>query len=745
MRRTRRLILLLLAIIVGGVAVVYSIQKSTQARNTPAPPRTLPDSISSRQEDWTHEETRDGKPFVRVRARDFRQNADGTHIDLVGVELHLFQDDGKTFDRIRSEKADFDMTAGVLFSDGDVEITMGVPEDPATKPASRLVVIKTSGVHFDKKTGKAWTERHATFGFDRGEGSSTGAAYDPTTRELRMDKDVKIHWRGDNPQAPPMDIEAGTLLYKESEARIFLSPWSKLRRATVAMEGGNATVNLKEGAVEQVIAEAAKGTDTRPNRTVEYAADNLDVRFNAEGVLQSVVGERNARLFSTNSTARTSVRSARLDLDFGAAEEDPVLRKAIATGSASVESQPLPRPNVPMADTRVLRSEVLTLHMREGGEEMDRLETGAPGTAEFIPNAPGNKRRIIKGEHMVIAYGADNQVRSFQATDPATRTESAPVKGKTPPPALTWSKTMTAKFDQKTGAVTHLEQVGAFRYEEGDRRAKAERADLFSPSDDIILTGGARVWDPTGATSADKITMRQKAGEVEADGNVSSTREPEKKKTKDGGLMSGEEPIQARAAKMRSSEDNSVIVYEGNALLWQGSNRITADRIRIDRKNSRLHATGKVVTQLVDKSDLKKKRDVFTTVRAPEFTYDDKTRLAHYTGGAELNRAGTVVTGREIRAWLQSGESDSSLDRAFADGNVKIVQSEKDRTRTGTAEHAEYYVKDAKIVLNGGTPTFADTRKGSTKGERITYYSEGERLLVEGGAKQPVESKVLRK
>ena len=209
--------------------------------------------------------------------------------------------------------------------------------------------------------------------------------------------------------------------------------------------------------------------------------------------------------------------------------------------------------------------------------------------------------------------------------------------------------------------------------------------------------------------------------------------------------MSGDEPIQARAAKMRSSEDNTLIVYEGSALLWQGSNRITANVIRIDRKNNRLHATGNVVTQLIDKAEAKKSRDAFTTVRSPEFTYEDKTRLAHYTGGATLNRAGTVVTGREIRAWLKSESSDSSLDRAFADGNVKIVQSAKDRTRTGTSEHAEYYVQDGKIFLTGGQPVFVDTAKGSTKGERITYYSQGDRLLVEGETKRPVESKVLRK
>ena len=745
MRRTRRLILLLLALIVGGVAVVYTIQKGTQARNAPSRPRTLPDSVSAQQEDWTYDETRDGKPFVRVRARDFKQNAEGNRIDLTGVELHLFQNDGKTFDRIRSQKADFDLNAGVLFSDGDVEITMGVPEDPAAKPAERLVVIKTSGVHFDKNSGKAWTERAASFSFDRGEGSSTGAAYDPTTRELRMDKDVKLHWRGDNPKAAPMDIESGALVYKEAEHKIFLSPWSKLRRQTLAMDGGNATVLLNEGAIEQVLAESAKGVDTQPKRTIEYAADNLDVRFNEKGALQTVVGDRNARLLSATATSKTAVHSGHIDLEFEPAGDESVLRKAIATQGAVVESRPVARPNAVTPDTRVLKSEILTLFMRENGEEMERVETGAPATAEFLPNHPGSQHRTILGDRMSIKYGAGNQVQSVHATGTSTRTDRAPVKGKPQPPALTWSKTMNAAFDEKTGAVSHLEQVGDFRYQEGERRAKAERADLFSPSDDIILTGAARVWDPTGSTSADKITMRQKAGEVEAVGKVASTREPEKKKTKDTGLMSGEEPIQARAAKMLSTEDNSVIVYEGDALLWQGSNRITANRIRIDRKTGRLHATGNVVTQLVDKSDAKKTQPVFTVVRSPEFSYDDKARLAHYTGGASLNRSGTVVTGKEIRAWLTSDQSDSSVDRAFADGNVKIVQSAKDRSRTGTSEHAEYYIKDGKIVLTGGQPAFADTTKGTTKGERITYISEGDKLLVEGESKRPVESKVLRK
>lgn len=746
MRRTRRLILLLLTLIVAGVAIIYNIRKDTQARNAPPPPRSLPESVSARAEDWKWEETRDGKPIVRVRARDQRLNAEGNRLDLTGVELQLFSKDATTFDRVESAKADFDMTAGILFSDGEVEITMGVPADPASKPQARLVHIKSSGVRFETKTGKALTERAATFQFDRGEGSCTGALYDPAARELQMHRDVKLHWRGQDAKAVPMDIETASLLYKEETSEILLSTWSKFHRDTLSMEGGNAIVKVQhDGTIEGVDAFNARGTDKRAARTVDYAADLLHIRFDDQGVLKTVNGEKNAKLLSRDTTATTAVNSDRLDMEFAPQGKDSLLRTAVASGGAVVESHPVPRANVPPADSRVVRSQTVTLRMRENGREMEQMETNAPGTVDFLPNRPGGKKRTVTGQQLRADYGADNQIKTFTATDATTRTESPPVKGKPQPPALTWSKGLAAHFDEARGDLTHLEQWENFRYEEGDRRAKADRADLRYPADEIVLAGAARFWDPTGATSADRILLKQKTGDVEATGNVASTRQPEKKKTKEGGMLAGDEPVQARAGYMIAKDNNRLITYEGEALLWQGSNRITAHRITIDRTTNRLQANANVVTQLLDKSEAGKKQSVFTVVKAPQMVYDDTERLAHYTGGATLNRAGMIVNAQEIRAWLKSGDTDSSLDHAFADGAVKIVQNAPARNRTGSSEHAEYYTDDGKIILSGGAPEFHDTIKGSTKGERITYRTTDDRLFVEGEQKKPVESRILRR
>jgi lipopolysaccharide export system protein LptA len=109
-----------------------------------------------------------------------------------------------------------------------------------------------------------------------------------------------------------------------------------------------------------------------------------------------------------------------------------------------------------------------------------------------------------------------------------------------------------------------------------------------------------------------------------------------------------------------------------------------------------------------------------------------------------LTRGETVVTAREIRVFLKQGE-ESSVDRAVADGAVKIVQTTPQRTRTGVSEHAEYYTADGRTVLNGGTPELVDSIEGTTRGRQLTYFANNDRLLVEGGQGQAVESKLLRK
>ena len=92
---------------------------------------------------------------------------------------------------------------------------------------------------------------------------------------------------------------------------------------------------------------------------------------------------------------------------------------------------------------------------------------------------------------------------------------------------------------------------------------------------------------------------------------------------------------------------------------------------------------------------------MFTVVTAPDMVYTEETRVVDYTGGVVMKRPEMIITAKTIRAFLKDADEDSSLDKAFADGTVKIVSTSQKlkRTRTGTSEHAEYYADDGKVIL----------------------------------------------
>jgi lipopolysaccharide export system protein LptA len=316
---------------------------------------------------------------------------------------------------------------------------------------------------------------------------------------------------------------------------------------------------------------------------------------------------------------------------------------------------------------------------------------------------------------------------------------------------------MVASFDPKTSDLTRLDQKTNFHYEEGLRHANADHATLEQQEDRMQLEGTARMWDDTGSSRADRILMNQKTGDFTAEGHVASTRQPDKD-GKSSAMLSNDEVMQARAQKMTSTDHNLKIRYEGSAVAWQGANRVEADRIDIDRDRQVMEAHGKVISQFVDKDKTKQGEDpappkpatapIFTVVHAPDMVYTEETRIAVYSGGADLKRPDMAVTGKEIRAFLKDADQDSSLDKAFASGTVKIVStSEKlKRTRTGTSEHAEYYADEQKVILQDGKPLLVDSVKGRTTGEQLTWWANDDRLLINGVEKtNPAKSTIRKK
>lgn len=749
-RGVRRLLLAAIGIVLIGVGGAYRIQKRLLQQQSPRKPAVLPLHLNASAEEWLHTTSRpDGRPLISVRARDFRQIKESGLVELEHVELRLYHEEADRYDLVKSERAEFRPAERSLYSEGAVEITLAVPS--GTGSSGRLISIRSSGVKFDTATGKATTERPASFVFENGDGRCVGASYDPNGKELLMYSQVQVDWRAKGPHPRNMRIETDRLSYKEAQSAIILFPWARLTQGPATIHAGDTIVTLDEGLVRRVEAQRAKGEAKYPRQVLEYSADHLFTDFTAEGAIGHVTGEPNARLVSTTPTSRTTVSCNRIDLEFETSSGESVLKSALARGAAVVESTPA----AAAADVRTLRSETIETTMRAGGQEIERVETHAPGRIDFLPRVAGRRRRQMEGERISILYGPDNQIQSFRSVNVATRTEP-PQGAKGRAPVQTWSKDLLAEFDPRTGQMKRMEQWRDFRYQEGNRQATAARA-VFDPEPDVMtLETGARMWDPDGSTSGDVIQLDQKTGRFTVQGHVNSSRAPDSRAAagrpdegpREGawqGLLGGKEPVQAMAERMVSENRNMLIRYEGHAVLWQGGNRVQAGRIVIDRAQRRLTAAGDVISQLADAQPAEGTAPVFTVVRAANLVYTDADRRALYTGQVALSRPDLAVNCERLEAFLAEAGEESRLDRLFADGRVRVVQAVDGSTRTGTGEHAEYYTAEQRIVLRGGNPVFVDSRRGTTRGAELTYFTGDDRLLVSGAPKQPATSRIPRK
>jgi lipopolysaccharide export system protein LptA len=765
MRSLRWLLLVAMIVIVVAVSGIYRAQRiRARANQRPLPP-PVPLGTAANAEDWEwSQSTPDGKPFVKVRAKKFSQSSDNNRSQLRSVELQIYQKDGTHYDRVRAPEAEFIAGENKLYAPGEAEITLDVPVQG--DPPHPLTSIKAAGINFDSKTGQAVTDKHVLFNFEGGEGTSEGASYEPNTHTLHLDRAVVLNLRGKDPKSTPMKVEAGELTYNETEAVIHLGPWSRLTRNQTIMNAATSTVKLVDSGdadhstkrMDTVDAVDAKGMDKRPGRELEYAASMVHVKYTPDGVMEKLDGNGNAHLVSHGNGSDTTMTGDAVELFFNTENSDNELSSAVARGHGSIESRPVPDPKGATADAKILKSDVLDLHMKPGGKELDRVNTHSPGTLEFLPNQAARHRRVLKANQMDIAYAAKNEIQSFHAVDASTETWPSDQDRKKKKPdlnvAYTNSKTIDAIFDEK-GQVKTMKQTGDFHYTEGVRKAQSDFATLDNSKNLMNLENHARISDDSGSTAGDHITLQQTTGDFDARGHVATTRLPDKKKS-GSDMLDSDEPTQGLADHVVSANRNHLIHYIGNAVLWQQSNRLQADRIDIDRDKKSVVADGQVVSQFLDNkkskdADEKTKplpaQPIFTIVKSQHMVYTDADRMAVYTGGAEFLRPSLTVKCATLTAWLNDSKSDadSRINHAFGDGKVEIVQISPDRKRIGTGEHGEYYTDEGKIILTGGEPKLNDTLKGSTVAEKLTYFTDDDRLIVNGTPQKQVKTHLIRK
>ncbi len=745
LRRVRWMLLVAMAVVAAGVGWVYWRERESRRLSRQAPPSPLPENTSAVAAQWEYEIKSGAQSRILIRASRFEQSKEPPVIHLEGLEMEIRQVDGPRYDLVRSGRGTFSQKDGVLAAEGAVEITLGLTRGAAAPPG-RIMKIRTSAVRLEVQTNRAWTEKEAEFEFGAARGRCIGASYDPGAHEIVMESQAELLWTGAAGK-PPLQVWASRVLYRELASEIMLTAPSRLVRGGFELRGQDAFVKLNEqGEIDRLETTGATGTDQMPGRRLDYEAGGLTVHFGEKAEVRRIEATQRARLVSTAAAGITEVTSDRLYLDFAAGKSGSELRHALAIGQGHVENRPAAAKGRPPQPVRVLEAEIIHMAMRPGGEEMERVSTDGPGRIEFRPARAEDPFREVKGEPLTLDYGAENALELFRAHKAETRTVKRGRDGK-PLETRTRSGELLAKFDTETGALDQLEQWEAFQYEEGPKRAQAERAHYEAKTEKMELRGAARVWDESGMTAAPEITLDQKQDVMTAAGGVSTVMRTQG----GGGMIEGGEPLRATSERMRVEDRNNRVLFEGSAVLWQGDMRLRAQRVRIFRKEERVEAEQDVVAEIPDArggaGGAAGQR--VSVVRAPSMVYEGKAKRVVFTGGARLERPAMTVESRELTGYFREetagGKKETRLERLNAQGAVVIRSEARARKRTGRGEHAEYSLHDDRIVLSGGNPSVEDAEKGITRGAVITWFGRQDRMIVDNEGAGPAVSRVKLK
>ncbi len=723
-------ILRILALL-GAIAVAivawrdYQAGQERLAIEEATAPAAIASDVSSQSAGWSWSQTAGNRQRVAIRAGGFRQDRQRSGIQLTDVRLEIQHPESGVYDRVVTEEANFDAGQNRFHSEGRVAITLGLPTGAEPVDESRYTHITTSGATFNTETGEVWTEREVSYAFDGGRGSSLGARYDSMNRQFTMYHEAAVERFADSPTGDRTVIRAGRLEYFESQEQVKLTGGCSLERGSYRVTAESADVFLEDGTLRQIAAVKAIGLSRQEAREVRFETPLLRASYSPEGWIETVVGEGESRLTSATVASLVLAEGDWIELKYAvqAGERDSRLTDANLVGDARVSEQ---RRGKGDGLGRQVESRSIHLTMRPGGEEVAYMETLDRGRITISPETASASERRLAGDTLRVDYGAENRMEKLTARGHVELRDLPQAAGRFP--LTSWSETLDARFDQGSGALLNLKQGGGTRFEQDKRKGSAAES-VYEPAlGRLLLTGNARVDQPSVAIAADKITLTETTGQLDAAGRVTA-RYSEDAPSADGeGMFKQGEPVFAAADTMSSDQGQGRIVYEGRARLWQKVNRVEAKRIIVDRSAKMLEAEGEVRSTLRGPEEGAQP----ALVRSKSLLYQDQQRVAQYRGAVQLLRGPLRVTGDELDATL-AGEAGASLQSAEARGSVEVLQA--DSGQKGFGDKARYDAATQEVILDGTPARAMNARGEETSGARLIYKIDDEGLRVEGGNK----------
>jgi lipopolysaccharide export system protein LptA len=671
--------------------------------------------------------------------------------DLRGQDISLLEDVkitvfGKAGDRndvIHTQSCRYAKADGAIQCDGNVVIDLQSAADAVRDAGDphavpNVIHVETTGVTFEKATGRAQTVQPVKFSFVNGNGEGVGAVYFSEEGRLRLVRDVRIAIQPTEEAGCGKGRKPGTK--KEVVLRGSSLEMEKLSKKIVLMGPATATTSeqeLKAGELDllldaqnraqtviavpgtlaelpEVTAQGAKGPST-------LQAERLTANLTPAGWIRTIEAENNVHGTSANGEFRSKQ---------GEVEMWPQVNQArlvTLRGSVKVDGR-----DPQSGNQRHLATDALQLNFAGGKPDepsrMQHAETLSRGTMEWTDT--GGVRSKMAADKLALDFAATKKAQQLVATG-GVQTERE----------LTGRPLQTAtasRGDAQLDAAGEWSQItlhGKVHLKEGEKNAEADQAVFVKASETSVLTGQAMVRDEGSETRAAKITFHQATGDIEAEGKVRSTDFS----AKNSSVQLSPAPSNISSEHMQGNSKSGRALYTGHARLWQGPSVMEADSIELLRDTRVLNAKGNVrgvFPQQEGQKDATTKQPSVCHFSSGTLTFWDLENRAHLekdvmVQSADQRMRGPVLDLYFIRAGngKQGSEGGLQLTRAVGTGGVVVEQGD----RRGTAEHGVYVAEEQKFVLSGGTPTLYDATEGTTTGRELTFNIADDTIIVDSG------------
>jgi lipopolysaccharide export system protein LptA len=726
---------LVLALITGGI---YLERKwVAHVERTKAPPPLTADQ--ERQSIGLTVSKNEGDRTIFTVQASKSTDFKGQDISLLeDVKITVFGKAGDRHDLIHTQSCRYSKADGAIECSGNVQMDLQSAADAERARAkggkANLMHVETSGVTFERTTGRAQTVKPVKFSFADGEGEGLGALYSSEEGELRLVKDVRITVR---PTAAvgtigrrlastkEMVLHGSSMqLQKFSRKAVLYGP-ATAETSEQQLSAGQLTMLMdeeyhartlvaepgKEGETPKVVSRAGKAPDT-------LSANLMTAELMPSGWVSTIKAEGDVKGNSPNGE---------LHADNGLVEMWPRVNEAKAitlSGNVRIDGR-----DPKTGEERKLTTNVLQLSLSEGGPDkrgqIQHADTPERGTTEWS-DASGVRSKL-SADNLNVEFGETGKAQHLLATG-NVETERQLRRGVT---QTATASTGDVQLDTQ-GRWTQMTLRDNVRMKEGTRSAAARQAAFFRAQRTAVLTGQAVARDENSETHADKLTFHQDSGDLEAEGKVRSTDLAAKK----SGIQLSAAPANISADHMVGNSKSGRALYTGRrARLWQGPSVLEADSIELLRDARVLNAKGDVHGEFPQSSTngAPKAEPVVWHVSSETLTYWDAENRAHLEKNVVAQSNDERMRGPVLDLYFtkqgNGGAGTSQISWAAATGGVVVEQGRK----RGTAEQGVYTAQDQKFVLSGGTPTLYDAEEGTTTGRELTFNIADDTIIVDSG------------